>query len=404
MTKPQFYNIPEEEYRRRIDKARELLDKYEIDALVLYDPENIRYYAGYNKVGMGVERRWRIGFIIPKDRDPIFIAPYVMEKSAGNQIFTDDIRGWAGPLNLNFTQDHEKLCADILSEVNAKVVGTELGHTMNTYLSFKEFELIKKHAPNVKFIDAENLIWEQRIIKSKFEQDIIRELHKKLVRALNNSRKVLKEGITEKEYEKAIYYEFVKEGLLEGLVMSRMLMSGPKRYDVVIMGATDTKLMKGDTLWIDGGPRYRNYWSDIQRNICIGEPTEKIQRHWDAALSGQMEGLAAVKPGNRASDIWDAGQRGVKKIGNFEPPSTRCGHGMGLNSHEPPILHSAATLERLDEKNIELQAGMYIAVEVGVKDPDYEVTLMWPEDNLFITEDGCEILTEDLPRELWVVE
>jgi Xaa-Pro aminopeptidase len=77
---------------------------------------------------------------------------------------------------------------------------------------------------------------------------------------------------------------------------------------------------------------------------------------------------------------------------------------MGLNSHEPPILHSAATLKQLNEKNRELQPGIYLAVEVGVKDPDYEVTLMWPEDNLLVTEDGCEILTEDLPRELWVVE
>lgn len=404
MRKPRFYNVPEEEYEKRIKTCKELLEKYEMDALVVYDPENLRYFAGLNKVGMGVERRWRVGFVIPKDKDPVLIVPYVMEKASTHQVWTDDIRGWAGPPHLNYTQDHEKLCADILKEAKAKVVGTELGHTMNTFLSFKEFELIKKHAPQVQFVDGEDLIWDQRMIKSKFEQDIIRELQKKLVRALNNSRKILREGITEKEYEQAINLEFVKEGLLEGAVSSRMLMSGPHRYDVVIMGATDTKLMKNDTLWIDGGPRYKNYWSDIQRNICIGKPTKKIQRHWDAALSGQLEALAAVKPGNRASDIWDAGQRGVKKIGNFEPPSTRCGHGMGINSHEPPIFHSADILNRLGEKNRELQPGMYITVEVGVKDPTGEVTLMWPEDNLLVTENGCENLTEDLPRELWVVE
>jgi len=403
MRNPAFYNIPKEEYQQRIKKSKELLEKFKMDALVVYDPENVRYYTGFNKVGMGVERRWRMGFIILKDRDPIFIVPYVMEKASVHQIWVDDIRGWAGPHHLNYTQDHEKLCADILRESRAKIVGTELGHTMNTFLSFKEFELIKKDAPNVQFVDGEDLIWDQRMIKSKFEQDIIRELQKKLVRALNNSRKVLREGITEKEYEQAINLEFVKEGLFEGAVSSRMLMSGPNRYDVVIMGATDTKLMKGDTLWIDGGPRYKNYWSDIQRNICIGKPTEKIQRYWDAALSGQLEALTAVKPGNKASDIWDAGQRGVKKIGAFEPPSTRCGHGMGINSHEPPILHSADILKRLGEINRELQAGMYITVEVGVKDPDGEVTLMWPEDNLLINETGYENLTKDLPLELWVV-
>jgi Xaa-Pro dipeptidase len=404
MSKPNFQNIPLEEYHQRIDKAKKLLRKYKMDALVLYDPENLRYYAGFNKVGMGVERRWRIGFVIPRDNDPVFIAPYVMEKSAVNQVWTDDIRGWAGPPHLNYTQDHEKLCADILKEIKAKVVGIELGQSMNSFLSYIEFQRIRKHAPRIKFVDACDLIWDQRMIKSQFEQDLIRELHKKLNRALNNSRKVLREGITEKEYEQAMYYEFVKEGMVEGAFISRMLMSGPGRYDVVIMGATDTKLKKGDTLWIDGGPRYKNYWSDIQRNICIGKPTDKVQRFWDAALSGQLEAVSAVKPGNKASDIWDAGQRGIKKIGDFVPPSTRCGHGMGLNSHEPPIFHSADILRRLGEKNRELQPGMYITVEVGVKDPAGELTLMWPEDNLLVTENGYENLSEDLPMDLWVVE
>ena len=403
MKNPGFPNIPMEEYHKRINRAKELLEKYKMDALVVYDPDNIRYYAGYDKVGMGVERRWRTGFIIPKDKDPVFITPDVMEKGVSNQIWTDDIRAWGGPPRLNLTQDHEKLCADILEIIKAKVVGTELGYSMKTFLSLKEFENLKKYTPNVKFVDGEDLIWDQRMIKSKFEQEIIRELNKKVVRALNNSRKALREGITEKEYEQAIYYEFVKEGLIQGAVMSRMLMSGPNRYDVLIMAATDTKLKKGDTLWIDGGPRYKNYWSDVQRNICIGEPTEKIQRHWDAALSGQMEALAAVKPGNRASDVWDAGQRGIKKIVNFEAPTTRGGHGIGLNSHEPPIIQSAVVFERIHEKSMELQPGMYLTVEMGVKDPDNELTLMWPEDSLLVTETGCEILTEDLPRELWVV-
>jgi hypothetical protein len=31
MRKPKFYNIPEEEYQQRINKAKELLDKYKMD-------------------------------------------------------------------------------------------------------------------------------------------------------------------------------------------------------------------------------------------------------------------------------------------------------------------------------------------------------------------------------------
>ena len=44
-----FPNFPYEEYEGRVSKARELMGKYGIDALLLFGPEDIFYYTGFKK-------------------------------------------------------------------------------------------------------------------------------------------------------------------------------------------------------------------------------------------------------------------------------------------------------------------------------------------------------------------
>ena len=67
---------------------------------------------------------------------------------------------------------------------------------------------------------------------------------------------------------------------------------------------------------------------------------------------------------------------------------------------------SKESLDRLGEEDRELKPGMYVAVEVGIVDtepPVAEIGTMWPEENLLITETGHEVLTRDVPNDLWVI-
>jgi len=75
------------------------------------------------------------------------------------------------------------------------------------------------------------------------------------------------------------------------------------------------------------------------------------------------------------------------------------GHSIGLYTHELPYLD--------ENTDLELKPGMYLAVEVAAPDLDSSVprcAMMMPEDNILLTEDGYENLTEKLSKELWVIE
>ena len=78
------------------------------------------------------------------------------------------------------------------------------------------------------------------------------------------------------------------------------------------------------------------------------------------------------------------------------------GHSMGYYTHEPPYL--------VPDDHTELKPGMYLAVEVAAIEkpalpgPEPDCVMMWPEDNLLVTEEGYENLTEKLSTDLWIVE
>jgi len=216
--------------------------------------------------------------------------------------------------------------------------------------------------------------------------------------------------MTEFEFHGLIFENCVHEGIHEDPMAGRMMMVGPGRYMAGFMGATDTVLKQGDTLFIDGGPRHKGYFIDIQRNICFGKPTKKMKEHYRVALEAMLACASAVKPGAMASDVWDAGENTLRKIDPkylLKLASEGMGHGMGLYTHEPPFFMSKVSLERLGEVDRVLKPGMYVAVEVGILDnepAEPEIVKMYPEENLLVTETGYEMLTKSIPNDLWIIE
>lgn len=410
MRQPKFPSIPYEEYTLRTNKAQELMEKYDYDVLLLFGIDNIRYYTGHIKASYGFSRRWRRGVVIPRKGEPVFVSNNITAQNAKTTTWIEDVRPWGGLKQFGYEKDHETYFIQILKDLGARRVGIELNDTMQNEISWGEFETIKKGLKTVEWVDASDMIWEQRMIKTAYEQDIIRDLHAKFTKALLRAIEQLKIGMTEFEFHGLIFENCVHEGIHEDPMAGRMMMTGPGRYTTYIMGPTDTVLKQGDTLFIDGGPRHKGYFLDIQRNFCFGKPTEKMKEHYRVALAATMACASAVKPGAMSSDIWNAGENAVKEIDPkyfLKVPSEVMGHGMGLYTHEPPFFMSKESLERLGEVDRELKPGMYVAVEVGIKDTEPaepEIVIMWPEENLLVTETGSDILTKDVPNDLWVIE
>lgn len=94
--------VPYEEYELRINKARELMGKHKIDAMLLFSPLHMRYYLGFRKASYGSSEQWRRLAIIPRDKDSVFIPANIVHRLAMKTTWVKDIRAWADRIISDF--------------------------------------------------------------------------------------------------------------------------------------------------------------------------------------------------------------------------------------------------------------------------------------------------------------
>ena len=401
-----FPHLPQEEYETRLKKAKELMTSHGIDALVLFSPENLFYYTGFKKENLAMDKNWRRGLIIPNDADPVLLTSKEVLFDAVSSAWVKDIRDWGAEKISDQSQGFIETFTGIIKEfdLDGKTLGMELwdkAPAIEVDLTWKEFEEIKRCLPVAKIIDAGNLIWEQRMVKTPWEIEIIKELATITTKGFIAGLEAVKEGVSERQVINAVYDSMISEGVLWNQpVMGRIPVRGPGHYHAGIMGPQDTILKKGDMLMFDGGPNHKGYWADIQRNVCIGEPPALQRKLYDASLAGLDAALDVIKPGVPVGEIHRAAQAELKRL---DPDldiirNVFAGHGLGLHTHEPPYMDPGGP-----QADIILQEGMYLAVEISAFDsPQFRVIGGFPEDNILVTKDGFENLTEGIPRELWI--
>ncbi len=145
----------------------------------------------------------------------------------------------------------------------------------------------------------------------------------------------------------------------------------------------------GDVLMLDTGSSLNGYFCDFDRNFAIGRAADEARRAHDTLWRATEAGLAAAKPGATCGDLF-AAMAGV--IGGGSDVG-RLGHGLGTQLTEWP---SIAPWEITP-----LRAGMVMTLE-----PSMDIgpgKMMVHEENILITEDGCELLTRRAPSELPVI-
>ncbi len=400
-----FPRFPKDEFERRSLKAQELMERYGIDALLLFAPENIYYYTGFKKENIAIEKRWRRGIIFPRKGEIVMLMGNEVFFNATLTSWVKDIRAWGGPIELGRSQNFLEAYLQLIKELDLhnKVLGMEIWEdspAIQVDLTYFEFDQLRKSLPNAKIVDAGTLIWEQRMVKTPFEIGIIRELASITTKGFRAGLEMVHEGITEKNIVREMLKVMIAAGMDNEPLHDRIPLKGPGHYPGAIMGPHDTVLKRGDMLQFDGGPCHRGYFSDIQRNACIGEPPALERRLYDASLEAQQAAIRIIKPGIRAKDIHEVATDRLLRI-DSTIDANRCvfvGHGLGLHTHEPPYLVPDGK-----QSEIILKEGMYLAVEVSAFDaPEFRVIGGFPEDNILVTEDGHEVLSKGIPNHLWI--
>lgn len=371
-------NISNAEILGRITQAQRLLADNNLKGMVLSAETNVHYYSGYRTHAPWTTFTRPMFLFLPISGKPTlytqtFVTPEASIRSVGcdNKNF-DSLLGPTA-----------KELAEIMSDLDMDngQVGFELGFEQRINYQVDTFLALCKELPFMNAVDASQLIWSQRIIKSAYEI----ECHRRACQATGFAHRKVFENIHKGMSEHEIS-SLAKKYMLEGGAESPgfvILTSGKGNYGRISAISSDRKLESEDMLWIDLGAVYAGYWSDFCRAGIVGEISNEQNELQQQIYEVTQEAASIMKPGVPIAEVARECGRGLEKRG-FEATYDcgRMGHGMGLMSTEPP---SVTIFEEGD-----LQEGMIINLEPGLV---FDHGVYCIEENYVITVDGYERLS-----------
>lgn len=394
---PSYPDFPADEYRRRWARLQVLLDDAGLDALLLTQEENVRYLSGYNSVVWAVGR-WLPGVLLAT-RDPAdaVLLPSAFDAGAA--------RGTSWVPEIDGHMDAAELPGKVASHVRRLGlgrVGVEAGPGAVVMLPWPvatEIMALAGEDPG----DASRIMSVLRMVKSPAEVERIRRIVRATTAGYRAGLEAAKPGMTERELVALVGSTMYAHGATAGTrPLFLNCVAGPDRYPLVDTVASDRPFADGDVVFLDGGGGGDGYVSDLIRNLAIGEVSPRTRRHADLAAQATVAMQTAAAPGVRASRLFAAGLEVYAEAGLDGSAGSLSGHGIGLDLWERPFLrdHSADPGE-----DVRLRAGMTLCIEPILLPTDDAGALegvFVVEQQILLTDGGCEVLSADLDPALWL--
>lgn len=230
----------------------------------------------------------------------------------------------------------------------------------------------------LELVDLDTPFGELRRRKSAFEVDLLRDAARLTDRMLDAAREAVEPGAIEAEIAAALATIPLAAGgdcSFEPTVISGVDDPIPIRRSI------RRTIEAGDTVMADVGAALQGYQGDATRTYVAGTPTKAQLDAWDVVRRAYDAALDVARPGMPCLELHRAAAAIIEDAG-FDV-AHRIGHGIGLaTSYEWPSL---------DTETAPLEPGMTICIEPGVFAAGSGNMKL--EDDLVITEDGCELLT-----------
>ncbi len=246
-------------------------------------------------------------------------------------------------------------------------------------------------------LDGLRAMNDARTCKTKDEIELTRIACSIVEAGFQRAKELIKPGMTEQQLWAEIAkvcWELGADGVQGGLVDS-----GPHtwpRANVI----TDRIMRYGDILLIDiYDLSYFGYKTCYYRDFVIGKATSAQKEAWEKAKELTWDSIKKVKPGATTRDL----AKGWPAAKDFEYPGaheygailSQWGHGVGLTLYESPMISRAWSLDYPEV----LKEGMVMALETLV--PTEEISGDYPhgqclriEEMVAVTKDGYDLLTK----------
>lgn len=332
-----------------------------------------------------------------------------VEKWIGIKLTIDEAREKSGINNICLRSSFE---GKLMTALSQKM--THFGDINKIYLDLeKELKIddckstneyrdeLKEKYPNIVIEDIHNTIMHQRIIKSPAEIDLIRDAIHTTDIALRNVLSKLEAG--RYEYNMRNVFEFtVKEDLNASLAF-HSIVAGGKNATILHYPSAQDILKEGDLVLLDVGACKQNYCADISRTYPISGTFSPLQKKiYSIVLECNKQTAKFIRPGILLKEVQDFALNYLAEecVAKELIPSKdkirdvyyhSVSHHLGLDTHDGT------------DRDSKLAPGMVITCEPGLYFKEYGIGVRI-EDDVLVTENGSEVLSSDLMKEIDEIE
>ncbi len=279
--------------------------------------------------------------------------------------------------------------------------------------------------PASEIVDPRSRIHEMRLFKEPEELDIMRRAAAITKEAHAEAARLAQPGRFEYELEAALAYAFRRRGATGPAYTS--IVGGGRNATILHYIENDQPLVEGELLLIDAGCELDGYASDVTRTYPIGGRFEGAKKAvYDVVLAAQQASLEAAGPGATLRSVHDASVRalteGMLELKLLEGDRDELiareayrryymhntSHWLGLDVHDVGVYTDHGEPRPLEPGMVfTIEPGLYIADDDDEADASFRGIGVRIEDDVLITKDGIENLTEAIPKatdqvEAWV--
>ena len=360
--------------------VRSRLAELGLDGLVVTNPTNIRYLS--NHVGSAGT------FVLTQQGVHLLVDSRYQESVRLRQASPaacPDLRVWPVPASYD-----EALLQVLASRGMPHLFGIEAGHLTVSRKEWLERTCAAREIP-IALRSTERVVEQARIVKHASEIATLREASVRLGPVADAAFAAIRVGATEGDIAGVIEAALRRAGY-ERPAFDTIVASGPNSA-LPHHRAGNRALCLGDLVVLDFGGVLDGYCSDLTRTVSVGTPAPDARRLHAAVRDAQQAAIEAVRPGVTATSVDAAARTLLESRGLGEAFGHGTGHGLGLDIHEEPRVGPP----RPDAPTVQLEPGMVVTIEPGAYLPGMGGVRV--EDDVLVTESGCEVLTS-VPRDL----
>ena len=265
---------------------------------------------------------------------------------------------------------------------------------------------------NLPIADPTPLVAEMRMVKDSDEISLIRKACSVSARAHAHLLKITKPGMIEADLAAELQYFMRKNGLQDWGYTP--IVAGGANATTLHYVRNNEILKDGDLVLVDAGSENELFTADITQTFPVGKKfSENQKKVYQKVLEVNQHITSIAKPGlsyrylhNEAVSMLSAA---LKSLGVALPEKESyrkyfphgLGHYLGLDVHDVGIYQEQG-------KDFILKPGMILTNEPGLyfrgSETPYQGIGVRIEDDLLITDSGCENLTCELPRSIDEIE